>query len=1214
MRHDSVVSQLEIDTPTAEQYLLDAVSGQAFQFLREIVLRIRWEQGLENRDEIRKTPEDVLVKLATRSDPANDDFILVQLADIIELIATKKYFLRNLRNREEDVAIRRVQPGPPIANFQAFLSFSALVYGSLPPDSAQHLWDSTSFTGAILDNRGGWPGLAFWDMLAAISSGPISASKAYEKLKDTRFQWNSLFKFYQHYYDIMPHLFEPIKSSRTASLDPVSTEDVEICRGWTSVLAVVVRYSSLARSALLQAKPHPLRMLFDFINCDIPLDLKATVMEAVTAFCTRTGDSADDDVLSKAVDFYERISFSDADLDTGQLDAFRVPPSIGWIAKMEYSEQDISSYPLTRAYIRFLTVLLPVQSLASGMSLLPRPRLTNALRRGTSYILDKVLLEPNARRYARDRERSDMLADIAAFLERALLGFDMSELLTQANSRAIGQIANSLSEEAGFAVLLRLLSEPGIFNILASVIDQAAAEPIPRPPRNNDVLLFVLRIYYHVLSIQLVFSDVLLLTLSDPIRSSSTTFRRPFGLQSLDQYLLAHLPNITAIALLIGDENLAISLTSIKIMTALAASPIFSRSDVFRGEYTTSINRLAGIIDASDDSIRIAQGVCSRLAGNSEDLAPEDVASFEFAVLRGDIDRRAMEALPLVVRSAILDLLIDGTLQDASGPNLAHFLLGLELKDSDFRRQDPDKPDSRLSCLRVILDQLSEGANPGSSASINIVSVHPVIAAKSMRVIHQLLSHPSTGRMVMHDAMSISGFSARQLASLPRVCPSSPNDAYIGLGTASVHEAEIATSADTLVAFLDFQRWTLSAVALETFAIDGHGASSLRVAELLFTESGGDEQTEADEPHGQQPPLIIDLLSSVNIQWREKVPDDVAPQRPLEFYGSFDFDLYKRPDVDCWDLEELGRSLQAFRKQLERQGAIIAGTSAKTMEGEAEYILRQLGIRHRETTISLAKGSFLTAWNEALKVSLAMLLQHISDEQQEVILFELLDALLDCFDGDQCPGVVEILCESVLVVMTSLINILADFDRVNLPVERLSLNLRRIIEAIVRPGTTENARGNLYAAITQYIQLLGIGTSIPDDASVAAPTIRHHTVKQSGSSQLLRATLKVIGSKKDRFIPALCRDAIDHRDVWKTECFTLLGGVVTACHSERERQILNPLSKDGYLPLFVRSIKEREIALQECLSPEPGDLVLLTSLAFNLTRCSQPPCLLGIRS
>lgn len=318
--------------------------------------------------------------------------------------------------------------------------------------------------------------------------------------------------------------------------------------------------------------------------------------------------------------------------------------------------------------------------------------------------------------------------------------------------------------------------------------------------------------------------------------------------------------------------------------------------------------------------------------------------------------------------------------------------------------------------------------------------------------------------------------------------------------------------------------------------------------------------------------------------------DPAAQSRSLDFFGGFDFDQFKRPDVDWWDVEALEKTMRGHRRHLQRQGSLASENAAEAIESEITFVIHRLSQKNRETDISLAKGSFLTAWNAALKVSLAMLFKRIEEDQQEVVLFELLDALLDRLGGDVlwATGILEILCESLLVVMTALVNLLGEFEGTNLPVDRLSAALQSIVEVIIRPGSTESARGNLYASIGQYLTLLASSPNIADDASVAASMLTVGTALPGQPLSLHRATLAVIGAKKDRLFATVCRDAADDRDVWKTECFALLGALVGVCQTERDRLALSPLSKGGYLPLFLRSIKDREIALQECLSPEPG--------------------------
>ncbi|WVQ79550.1 hypothetical protein IAT38_001649 [Cryptococcus sp. DSM 104549] len=1189
VKHVSSVVQTGLDAHEMEQWLYDAVNGEAFQFLHDLVLGIRQDRGWEEPDQTRLAVlSNEFVKAATASDPVNDSFVFTQVQDLVDLVGGRKPFLRNLRNKEEDLAMRRSHSSPPPANYQAFLRLVAIVYKSLPANSAQHLWSNSNFLSTVLDARGGFPGPAFWEMLAAISVGPSCAVQAYETLKGTRLPWTALLKFYAHYTDIMPHIYEPGKPTQAASLDPMPHDEVEICIGWTRVLIAVVRGSLVAKGALLHQKFIP--ALFAFINCDnLPVQLKAALLDAVTAFCERTGDgAADSEALGQAVDGFKAITFRDPDLDTRHLEGARIPPPVGWLAKMEYSESDANSYCLSRAYVNFLTALLPTPSSVHA----PLPlRLLNVLRRGTFHVLDGILLSLKIRRYSRESEKWEVLETLAEFLEKALLDFNMEELLSQGSTRAIGPIAVELSEEPGFVVMLRLLSDANVFAVLSSVLDSAAAERAPRPAIVNKVLLHLLRIYHRVHEVQLVFADVLLLTLADPTRNPSHPFKRPYGLQPLDNHLLAHLSNINTIALLVGDTDPAIAYISTKIVSALSQSPVFNRSDMFRGEYSSSVNRLAGIIDASDDSIRIARGFMERL--EADDVDVEDMGLVEDKALHGDIQEVAA-ALPMVTRSVILDILVEGTTPDITTPNIAHFLLGYDFRHRDFTLAQSD------SCLHTVLFQLLDGVELfGTEGEDTLIDLHPTLAAKSAALVYQLFAHPLTGRATMSFAMSIAGYSARQLISLPRKCPTWEPPT----GVAITPAIQVATTAETLVAFLQFQRWILSGSALEAFTFEGHGAHATHMARTLFQGGSGEEDEEDDEEatERQKAPLLIDLLSSLDVEWKEPEPEN----RQLEFYSGFDFDQFKHADQESWDLPGLSRGMQAYRRQLERQGAVSATPeTANALDAETAYVAARLGAKNRETEVAIAKGEFLIAWNEMLKVALTLLFQHVAEDQQEAILFDILEALLQRLDSDLAPGVLVLVCESVLVATTSLVNLLAKFDGVNLPLDQLSSTLARVVDAAVRPGSTETARGNLYAAITQFLQLVTPTISIPDDHSVLSV----ETAGGAGAHSVRRVTLQVLAQKKERLLPILCRDAMDDRDVWKTECFALLGGIVAVCQSDRDRHIFSPLTQNGYLPLFVRSIKERENALQECLSPDPENLhaywVFEAKVAFLISLAS----------
>ncbi|TXT08114.1 uncharacterized protein COLE_05038 [Cutaneotrichosporon oleaginosum] len=880
----------------------------------------------------------------------------------------------------------------------------------------------------------------------------------------------------------MPPLYGTLKTTHQTSIEGMSHDEYLAADGWTRLLAIV-------------SKPYPLQTLFDI----------AVVFDAINAFVQRRGDSADDDVVSRAVENYERVTFADPTLDVRE--GSRVPQPIGWIQRMELAEQDQGMYPLTRAYISFLTTLMPSE----------KGRVNGALRRGAMYVIDRVLL--GSRPQASTAEHWSNYQVIMAFFEKALQTFDLTDLLSPARGTA-----TALSEQPGFLILLRLLSEPSVFAPLGDIIDGAVPMAPNRPRIANECLLRVLRIFYRILDIQLVFSDVLLLTLQ-----STAGFKRPLGFQSLDHLLLNRLSNVIHIALSVADRDNSVAFVSLKIIAALAQSPVFSSADMFHGVYAKVMNRLAGVIDSSDESIRIAQAFSSKLAEEGEDISPDYVALESKAVLRGEDS----DHLPILIRTAILDMLVDNT-ADATSPNIAHFLLGFDFRARELGLHDPRAPGSRRSCLQVILEQLNERPP--------MIQLHPVLAAKSAQLIHQLFAHPVTGPCTMAYTESYEGFPARQLGALPRTCPAVSAD-VVGMGIASTSTDQVETSADVLVAYLNYQRFILACVGIQSFAFEGHGASSEFISHQLFAD---DDEEEVDK----RPPLLIDLVSNIAIRFDE-TDADAQQDKTLEFYYNFNFDQYKQPGTDLFDLDVLARALKSNRRQLERQGAVIQGTSADAMAKEAQYILARLAFKNRQNQIFVAKGDFLQAWNETLKVALALLFHYVAEDRQEVLLFELLNSVLDRMSADVPPGVLDLLSEAVLMSVNTLMTALSTLEASNLPLDQMSTVLTKIIDALLKPGTTEI-----------YLQL------VPLDGP------------------LRRSAITVLAARRDRFVPLLCRDAMDMRDVWKTECFSLLASVVAF----GDNHLLTPVVSGRFLAQFVRSIKDRELQLQECLVPDPDGL------------------------
>lgn len=999
--------------------------------------------------------------------------------------------------------------------------------------------------------------------MIAISDSPQSAKSAYERLDRTKFSLKNLMGFLAHdaeqLFKIIPSATAPKSHLQQQGQKPagpfinIPPDELERLLFWPKLAATIARQWPVARAAILHPGTdksiYPLKPLFDMLNTDASLEHKEAFLDAITALITPLGDGQDDDTLSKAAEAFEAISWPGSSQDdVRHMLRRRRLPQQGWLAQVESAEQVHGGYPLTRVYLRFLTTMLSATR-------------WEALRVPYRAVDEVVVYFERFRNghyqyRLRRSEQYELLDGLLAFVEKAITRFDMSDLA--AMSHNMYDVAWELYQQPGFRVVLELLEdkEGTIFGILANVIDHFSTTD--RDSVQDEILRRVLRLYHRILDVQLVFTEVLLLTLDHAKDASRRwTFHRPTDWKSLDSRLLTHLSNVTNIALLVNDTDLQVSLLATKVIYALAGSALFDQTDRFGGDYQRSVNRLAGILDASDDSIRIAQGFHHRLSEEGPALAPEQIDAVVKSTLRGEaVD---VDALPMAIRSTILDLLLDGTLPDSTA-NVAHFLLGFEFKGHHFLLQDPGS--GRLSCLQVLLEQLQAGSSASDESSgEGLIDVYPVIAAKTAKLVYQLFSTPLTARATMQSSGVRETFSATALHNLPNRCPQVFGD---GQGVVRNRQVQYETTGNAFVAYLDYQRYIVASVSLETHSNEGLLDSAATIAEEMFGAGEGD-------------PRMIELLSNVDFEWHEPSP----PARNIDHFAHFAFDQFKRPDVDWYDLTSLESALSFEGKRLTGGSG---GASKDAIQEEIAHIIDRLGMINRSTEVNVAKGALLTAWADAIKVALGrVFVRHVPEDRQEDTLFALLDAILVRLDDEVTPGVLEILSEGSLIVVDALRSVLAEDD--NLPMDQLVRVLEQVVSVIVRPGTTEVGRGNLYAAINQYLSLL-TAPIIDDNASVSIATIG----QRDPGTEFRKRSLAVLASKRERLFATLCRDALEVRDVWKTECFALLGGLVGICGSEKDRQnVLAPLWKEGYLGLFVRSLKDREVVLAECLSPNAGE-------------------------
>jgi nuclear pore complex protein Nup205 len=177
---------------------------------------------------------------------------------------------------------------------------------------------------------------------------------------------------------------------------------------------------------------------------------------------------------------------------------------------------------------------------------------------------------------------------------------------------------------------------------------------------------------------------------------------------------------------------------------------------------------------------------------------------------------------------------------------------------------------------------------------------------------------------------------------------------------------------------------------------------------------------------------------------------------------------------------------------------------------------------------------------------------------------------------------------------------------------RNQFELQDILQGILDNNRVELVRGNLYAALINYVHLIATPY---DDTEVATQkgedslTLAHSTTSEDfslgsnrslfaasqfkrsrGHSSLDMGSLAVMRNVMDRLIATVSQDAIDGTEVWKTIVFMLLDTLVQLSAAQRQQTVLSALTRHGILTNFVRGIKESDSRLLSILKPDPGIL------------------------
>ncbi|KAJ2063225.1 hypothetical protein GGI17_001836 [Coemansia sp. S146] len=474
----------------------------------------------------------------------------------------------------------------------------------------------------------------------------------------------------------------------------------------------------------------------------------------------------------------------------------------GIVYELEEVEAAVETYPEMRAFVRLISTLVHVSNSAPALSNLDRdPILYSApspsipMDLGESYrvaginpyiifVLESVLLKADQRSYQYPTEKWSVYAVSLDAIERCLGTMDLSVFAAEAGEQRVSRTGSALASSLralvthpGFEIAIRVLCGSKLLDALLNILNVGVDEV---NMRTGDVgqcigqsVLRTLRILLRILKIQ----DTLLRTVIPLLLESTDVLGFPLhlprSLTTLEQLLLSRRQSVVQIVTYVNCTSSAdICLATIKILHILSDSAVFNGIDdkVARGADMLTLNRLVGMIDRSDESVRILHGFINCLGVEDDDSVAEsrEVALISEAAkgFTSGLEDQQSTAPAQSIRLAIIDLLLANLSPTKPAPTIAHYLLGFSLTKP--ASDDLPDPSQRATCLHTILDLLRKDHESHGGAS-SLMAKRPRLAERCYHLIYHLCSDPVTGDVTTRFLRGRENFFYSQISSTPSV-------------------------------------------------------------------------------------------------------------------------------------------------------------------------------------------------------------------------------------------------------------------------------------------------------------------------------------------------------------------------------------------------------------------------------------------------------------
>ncbi|GJJ76570.1 nuclear pore complex protein Nup205 [Entomortierella parvispora] len=1105
------------------------------------------------------------------------------------------------------------------------------------------------------------------------SNGGRYGTQSSSSIPNTLCSWPKLFEAIKFYTETL--------NAATATGRPVEKirpEEEALLKSFLHLLYIVARYSAVARSTLIDSKQYQvIDTLFRFFICSISVELKASILNTIAAFGTPSAIGNDTSgtvweyleharILPKKYSAFQpeqpsaindkTVATTAPRQDNESLDA-----GIGF--DLEEIEAANETYPETIAFTRLLSSLMqvplnPEDFLSGGSPTIPAQLGASYRQPGVipyaRFVLDVIFVKALKRTYRVANEKWEVIDACLTFMERCLLSFDINSYILggtlggeQDRSTIEDRKNNAIraSLHPAYEILTRLLSGDDvlkeIFRIIGTGVSTLNRDHETTPHLKSSILR-CFRILTKTMQVQDVFMEyivqVLLTTSARNIKLSS--------LAPMEQHLQYSRDTIVDIACYINcDVSKEICSLTIEIMDRLSASPLFANGVAHGGRAT---NGLVLQFENNPRSNQILYGFAQKLEVEDDEQTAEFGASLSDTVMAVDgpdsqnlAQKKAVLAAPAItnstIRLQIMRLLLDNLDDSRSGPTIAHFLLGYPTESRITRAENVDVLSNMtmLTALHVTLDLLRRGMGDQDLDSATALSplyiTHPQLAEKCQELIYRLCSDAQTSTTTMRYLRNQEAFFYRHLRALP-----TRFEAGLEGNHGTLRRLDGSTFRANFLNLLSqlYQRsWVMRSSALELrAACDGNQRQeAVSLLSLLYSNTDTSRSANEDDfmyalSRGRngnlvQPRIkILELLDSLDFTW-----DDELKIKDLDRYYFADVseDACVEKDeynVELFNIRRVFALLLTRKSRLENENLISGSGHRAAAHAEMDAILELCLAKNHARRLEAGKRTAFEAWRELVEITLGPGFDFLKVEQREVMLYDILDAVLAKLQGE-CPAdIATILSKVALSVLQRLRSdhfrqfifqaTSTDPSEINarLPAQRLHRVARSIMACILRPGTSQS-RCNLYSTLVNYFQYT---RSESDSHRSSKATLAGLSTEGEVNEAILsrgdkdvREALELrnqvlVAEAGDRLLEVVCKDASDVDQVCKIAAFTLLNTLYGLFEKEATNRVLVHLVQRNYLKHFIEIMAREDLELQACVKGRLSRVPIVSETRMTL--------------